>query len=270
MAFGLRWKNGQMINMGRAMVDDVKQNDRRARIEAHRRQEERLDRVKKWARVGGARQMRSAGAAEVFSVSGAERARESAAGGSTIVGQLLTPYLTFENRIDDRIKLSATQRAVGNCYGAYCEQYAAGAGSEFMRIKVDTSTTNGGGHTASRVQVLRMVDAARQALDLCPLIRYPVGKARGTGRVGNHNPIRPLLLANAVCMFGWSLTTFGLKSGWTTERRDKATGKTFPVVPDRQRKAIAEALCRALDVIDGAWQAKGYTAPYEFGGIDVD
>lgn len=233
-----------MTNMGRAMAE---------------REISEAEKLRAWLRLGGARQMRRGVAAEVYSVHGPDRERETAAGGKTLVGYMLDP----------RLKLTVRQRATGQCYGAYSEMTQGGGSSEFLKIFVDGGSSGGGGVTEKQVQMLRMVDTARSALARMPAFTYPVGRRRGNDRMGDHRPVKAQIVADAICISGLSLDAVSLKHGWWVERRDKG-GKLGIVVPDRQRKAMAEALRVVLDGIDDAWQERGYSAPYDFGGIETE
>lgn len=217
------------------------------------------DKLRAWLRLGGARQMRRGVAGEVYSVNGPERARETAAGGKTMVAYVLDP----------RLKLTVRQRATGQCYGAYTEISQGGGSSEFLKIFVDGGSTGGGGATEKQIQMIRMVDCARGALIGLPDFRYKVGQSRGELKVGPHNAVTATFIADALCINGWSLDAIGILRGWWVERRD-SKGHIARVVPDRQRKALAEALRVVLDGIDTAWQAKGYEVPFEIGGIEVE
>lgn len=206
---------------------------------------------------GGAHLMRATVPAEVYSLRGVERVRETAAGGVTMVHAILSPKLL----------LSPLQRAVGNTYGAYSEAIT-GSGSSALREYVDRSSTGTGGVSERQVQMARMVSEARAALDLQPAAIYTLGKPRGDGRVGPHRPIHLRDLVDRVCIYAWTLDGVGLDRGWTTERRTPS-GRIKVGVPDRQRKAIAEALRIALDAIGDAWQACGYSVPYQMMAVDV-
>ena len=217
------------------------------------------DKLREWLRLGGARQMRRGVAGEVYSVHGPDRERETAAGGKTLVAYMLSP----------KLKLSVRQRATGQCYGAYTEMTEIAGGNEFLKMRVDGGAVGGAGNTESMVQKMRMVQAARIAMDAAPPFTYQLGKHRGEGSRGRHDPIKARFIADSVAVNGWSLEAICLISGWWVERRDKGQHMER-IIPDRQRKAAAEALRVVLDVIDSAWQARGWSAPYEFGGIEVE
>lgn len=227
------------------------------------------ERFRKWVGEGGARRMREAARGEVYSIEGAARVRETTAGEKTIVSQLLAPFLTGEKDVAVRVKLTPRQRAVGNCFGAYTELSIGGGSSEFMKVKVDTSTTGSGGGIESRVHMMRMVSCAASAVIRLPLIRYNLGPSRSAVAVGPHKEIQPLALTKSVCVDGLDLTAIGLRAGWTTDRRQKGTGRLVTCVPDTQRKAIAEALRGCLDAIDDAWHGNGFTIPAEFVQVEV-
>lgn len=217
------------------------------------------DKLRAWLRLGGQRQIRRGVAGEVYSVHGPDRERETAAGGKTMVAYMLDP----------RLKLTVRQRATGQCYGAYTEMSQSGGSSEFLKIFVDGGSSGSGGATERQIQMIRMIEVAHAALEQMPAFTYPVGKSRGGGQVGPHKPIPARHIADSVCVLGWSLDAIALTSGWWTERRDKR-GHLGHVVPDRQSKAMTVAFKAVMDWIDSAWQDKGMSAPYEFGGIEVE
>lgn len=220
--------------------------------------ESEQDKMRAWLRLGGSRQMRRGVAGEVYSVHGDRQVRETAAGGKTMVGYMLDP----------RLKLTIRQRATGSCYGAYSEMATSGGSSEFLKEFVDGGRSGGGGATEKQLEMIRMVESAHKALEAVRSFTYPVGKSRNEFAIGKHNPIRAQFIADALCVNGWSLDAIAIVSGWWVERRDSKQ-MLVRVVPDRQRKAVAEALRVALDAIDAEWQIRGWSAPFEFGSVEV-
>lgn len=228
----------------------------RAEREAEARSAEK---VRRWLSQGGQKAIRSGPTAEVFTRHGEKRDRESPAGERTRVSNLLSPKLLLTQR----------QRATGNCYGAFFEMSATSGKTEFIREFVDRSVTGTGGATERQVHMLRMVSVAREAMKFAPAIVYPLGKTRGNKAVGEHQPVKALALLDAVCVHGFSLEAIAVDRGWLAERRDgKNRGQM--VVPDRQRKHLAEALRVVLDGVFDAWDAKGMSIPWEFMQVEVE
>lgn len=217
------------------------------------------DKVRAWLSQGGQRAVRSGATAEVFTRHGDKRERESPAQERTKVSHLLSPKLLLTQR----------QRATGNCYGAFAEMSATSGKTEFIREFVDRSVTGTGGATDRQVHMLRMVGVARDAMASAPAIVYPLGVSRGAKVVGPHKPVKAIALLDAVCLFGFSLEAVAIDRGWIAERTDgKRRGQM--VVPDRQRKHLAEALRVVLDGVFDAWDAKGMTIPWEFMQVEVE
>lgn len=211
------------------------------------------DKLHRWLSQGGQRAIRTGATAEVFTRNGPKLERESPGGERTQVSHLLDP----------RLKLTGIQRAIGNCYGHLVQSSASAGGAEFLREFVDKSPTSGGGGTAHKVHIMRMVEVARKAAQGLPVIVYPVGRSRGYGFVGPHKPVSHLKLIEGICVRGVSLQTIAVEHGWLVERMGgKAQGKRE--VPDRQRKRLAAELCVVLDTVSDAWDSKGYSIPYEF------
>lgn len=215
------------------------------------------EQVRKWLAPGGQRVIRAGFSAEIFSVHGDKRERESVAGERTQVSQLLSPKLPLNTR----------QRATGNCYGYYAEKIAGG-GANVLAERVDRSMTGSGGATERQMHMLRMVEVARKAC-IGPDVRYPLGRPRGDKKVGGHLPVPQLGLLDAVCLHGFSLEAIAYDRGWIMERTDgKRRGQM--VVPDRQRKHLSEALRMVLDAVFDAWDDRGMAIPAEFLQIDVE
>jgi hypothetical protein len=209
--------------------------------------------VRRWLANGGQRAIRSGAKAEVFTRRGEKLERESPGGEETQVSNLLDP----------RLLLSERQRATGNCYGAYAEAVQTSGQTEFLREFVDRSVSGSGGATERHIHMLRMVEVAHKATDGLSAFVYPVGRSRGLGHVGAHRKIKARSVLDGVCVYGWSLQTIAVNHGWVVERMGgKNQGKIE--VPDRQRKHLAEALRCVLDAVYDAWDARGYSVPYEF------
>jgi len=219
------------------------------------------EKFRAWLSLGGMRQARRGAPATVYSVSGPNRERETAAGGTTLVGYMLDP----------RLKLTARQRATGQCYGAYTERRATGGSSEFLKVFVDGGSSGSGGYSESQAMVISVIDVANEALGDLSILRYRIGKRHGDDKLkmGPHHGIDMTRLAHGICVMGFSLEHIALNNGWWVERRDDK-GSLKIVVPDRQRKAVAEGLRVALDAIDAAWDAWGFSPPFEFGGVEVE
>lgn len=179
--------------------------------------------------------------------------RQTGAGMATEVHQLLDP----------RLDITDHQRAVGNCFGAMCEAVmAGGGGGDFMREFVDSSPMGGGGYSENQAHRARMVGCALDALKATPAFTYPRGRGRNCV-MGSHNKVKPFNLAFQVCVNQRSLSFVALSHEWT--RIPVVDGKFRPpVVPDRQRKALAEHLRTTIDVIGEAWKEGGYKVPYQF------
>jgi hypothetical protein len=202
---------------------------------------------------GGQAIMRAGAKAEVFTRHGDKLERESPGGEETQVSHLLDP----------RLKLTDLQRATGNCYGHYAQSVTGGRGKEFLREYVDQSPGSGGGATVHQVHVMRMIEVAHKAIGQHPAIVYPLGRVRGFGHVGPHRKIKAQTVLDWICRDGNSLQYVAVQHGWVVERQGGKQVGT-PVVPDRQRKHLAEALRCILDDLVNAWDAKGYSIPYEF------
>ena len=245
--------------MGCAGMDDRQQawNARLSAKTARDKVDERKKGLRKFLSEGGARQARSGAVGEVYTIQGTRRERETGAGMTTMVTPLLDP----------RLKLTPRQRSVGRCYGAYAEMITGGGSSEFLREHVDGGGAGGGGVSERMMHMGRMVDVARVALRGVADVRYALGKARGAGQVGAHRPVAALMLLELICVQGLSFEAVGIGHEWVMQRMEgKRRGM---VVPDRQRKHLAEALRDVLDVVDAAWQEKGYDVPYEFLTLEV-
>lgn len=222
------------------------------------------EREKAVLRRGGQKLMQEAASAEIYDTKGSKRERSTAAGQSTKVRQLLSPHLD----------LSRAERAAGNCFGAYFEQTHAGPGREFLREYVDGGGGGSGGVSESTIYKAAMVACAVAALKNAPAIIYPQGRSRGSMKNGAHKPIRQIDLVEHVCVHGYTLTAIALNYGWTSHRAQKARKGAETryklVVPDRQRKALAEALRQSLTLIGDVWVEKGYVVPYAFGTIEIE
>ncbi|MDE4189648.1 hypothetical protein [Phaeobacter gallaeciensis] len=213
--------------------------------------------AQQFLRKGGQR-VRQQATAEVYDREGPRLDRQTGAGMRTSVHQLLDP----------RLDVTATQRAVGNCFGAFYEQAMGGEGKEFLREYVDSTSTGGGGYSEAKVHKMMMVGCAAKALTAAPAFTYPVGAVRGSYVLGRHQQIKALALAQGVCVFQRTLSDMAIANGWT--RIPVQNGKWGrPQVPDRQRKALAAALRTTLDTIADAWEAGGYRVPYQFMTVEV-
>lgn len=178
--------------------------------------------------------------------------RQTGAGMEAHVHQLLDPKLVVTDN----------QRAVGNCFGAFYEMAMSGGTSEFLREYVDGGKAGSGGFSEAQTYRIMMVGTALDALKDAKPFTYPRGKPRNCV-MGRHIPIKPFRLAYAVCVGQRTLSSMALTYEWT--RIPIENGKWGRAkVPDRQRKAIAQALRDTLDIIDEAWEEGGYSVPYEF------
>jgi hypothetical protein len=188
----------------------------------------------------------------VFTRHGDKLERESPGGEVTRVSHLLDP----------RLKLTDRQRAIGNCYGTYSEQAKGAGGAEFLREFVDRSPGSGGGATEHHLHIARMVEVAQRALTAQPAVVYAIGRSRGLGYVGQHRPVKARDLVDSMCVYGISIQLIAANHGWQVERMGgKKQGKRE--VPVRQRERLSDAMRDLLDVVDGAWQERGYSIPFE-------
>ncbi|MFY0682351.1 MAG: hypothetical protein JXR13_17400 [Thalassovita sp.] len=113
---------------------------------------------------------------------------------------------------------------------------------------------------------VKMLRAAVEALQAAPSITYAKGKARAGQYQGQHKPIRPFQLAFLVCVNQRTLSHVALTYDWT--RSPIENGKIGRrVVPDRQRKALAEALQDALLLVGDGWINGGYWLPNELSTV---
>lgn len=246
------------------MADDwvmkLRQKDmaeRAARRAENARRDEHEAKARAAAKIGGMRLARRGSVATIFSVSGPNRERETAAGTTTMVSPLLDP----------RLKLTDRQRITGQAFGAYTEDATIAGSSEFLKPFIDRHGSSGG-YSERKAEQLRMVRIATEALNDLPAFTYPLGKARGAGGRGRHDPIPALNLAHDICSFGLSFETIGGKYGWWVQQKRK--DRLVDVVPVRQKGEIGKALCVVLDRIDDAWDAYGLAPPFDVGGIEVE
>ncbi|WP_406646894.1 hypothetical protein QEZ52_00375 [Aliisedimentitalea scapharcae] len=208
--------------------------------------------VERQLREGGQRVFQQA-EAEIFDRQGSRLERQTGAGMKTNVHQLLDP----------RLDLTDTQRAVGNCFGAFYEEALSGGGKVAIREYVDSSPTDGGGVSVARLHKVRMITCAMNALKTAKAFTYPKGKPRGDCILGPHNRIRPFWLAYRVCVNQQTLSNVAIDNGWT--RIPVKDGKfQRPTVPDRQRKALAQHLRTTIDIINDAWTDGEYPVPHQF------
>lgn len=243
------------------MADDHRAAEVAAREAARRarqKSEERSKAFRKKLGEGGARLARVGPQVEVYSVKGPKRERETGAGMTTMVSPLLDP----------RLSLTKRQRAVGRCYGAFVEMAISGGSSEFLREFVDGGGSGGGGATEKHLHMIRMVEVAHKAVRKMRAIRYPLGKPRGEKRVGKHKPVNALALLDLICLHGQGFTAVALGHQWIVER--EVNGRAKMIVPDSQRKHLAEALRVILDAVDCSWEDHGYDIPLEFLSIEVE
>lgn len=213
-------------------------------------------------RQGGQR-VRQQATAEIYDrhgydLHGPKLERQTGAGMRTNVHQLLDP----------RLDVTPKQRGVGNYFGAIYEQAMGGAGKQFLREYVDGGKAGGGGYSEAQAHKMRMLACATKALIEAEPFTYPAGKPRGGCILGKHQQIKPLALAQGVCVYQTTLSAIAIANGWS--RIPIIGGKWGrPQVPDRQRKALAAALRDTLDLIDKAWEEGGYAVPYQFMTVEV-
>jgi len=207
----------------------------------------------------GGQRVRQQATAEISDRRGPYLDRQTGAGMRTKVHQLLDP----------RLDVSASQRGVGNYFGTLYEQAMAGDGKEFLREYVDSSSKGGGGYSEAQLQRVRMLTCATKALMQADPFTYPVGKPRGSYIFGKHHKIKPLAMAQAVCVQQRTLSEIAITNGWS--RIPIENGKWGrPKVPDRQRKALAEALRVTLDLIAAAWEEGRYRVPFAQLTVEVE
>ncbi|UWQ30239.1 hypothetical protein [Leisingera sp. M523] len=207
-------------------------------------------------RKGGQRVFQHA-TAEIFDRTGQRLERQTGAGMKTNVHQLLDP----------RLDVTQAQRAVGNYFGTLYEKAMGGDGKEFLREYVDSSSKGGGGYSEHKAHQMKMLACGASALAKAPPFIYPVGTARGC-KLGRHFPIKPMDLAQRVCVHQRSLSEVAIRQEWTRTPLD-GPKKGLPQVPDRQRKAIAAALRDTLDIIAEAWDSARFAVPYDMMTIEV-
>lgn len=208
--------------------------------------------VKEQLRKGGQRVFSSA-TAEIYDKQGARLDRQTAAGIDTSVHQLLDP----------RLPLTDSQRAVGNCFGAYTQELLAGGrGSNLLRERVDSTPTGASGVSEGLVHRSQMIACAVQALKDTPTITYKVGAARNCV-MGGHKPISRLVLASMVCTQQRTLSQVAITFGWVRIPVKDGQWQTRKV-PDRQRKHLSQALADTIDLISDAWEEGGYKVPHQF------
>lgn len=209
-----------------------------------------------WRRDGGAARMRMGGKAEVYTVQQDKRARETDQDARNLVVGHLSP----------KLKLTHKQRVIGTCYAAYSERIMSIGYRVPSSVKVDGSST--GSATDRSQNMIQMVACAHAALAGHRVI-YPLGRARGDQAIGRHDPMHHRRIIDLVCIDGDALETVAVRHGWLVERTN-SKGKTRAVVPDRQRKLIAETLREGLDMIEKAWNLKGLGIPLEFFSVEIE
>jgi len=168
--------------------------------------------------------------------------------------------------LSPRLKLTHKQRVVGTCYAAFSERIMSIGYRVPSSVKVDGSSV--GSATDRSQSMVQMVQTAHKALAGMS-IEYPLGKARSEKAIGRHDPIFLRRLVDLICLDGDSLETAAVRHGWLVER-STAKGKFRAVVPDRQRKMIAECLRTVLDRIENAWNIKGLDIPMEFFTVEIE
>lgn len=213
---------------------------------------------------GGQRAIRMAGGAEIFDRKGPEDERVSATGHKAGVTGVLDP----------RLELEHTQRATGNCYGAYFEKAHTGGSTEFLREFVDGGGVNGGGMNERQFQVVNMVIVAQAALSKKKALRYKRPKPRKKNgkqkkaKPGRFLPIPALTLINNVCVYGHSVESVAIQFQWFMIEYDVSNdGKVK--TQWRPKQAIVEGIRTNLDVVGVAWADAGLNVPYQFGTIEV-
>lgn len=211
-------------------------------------------------RKGGETAFQRAAAAEVYDVKGVDRERTTAAGHATFVRQLLDP----------RLKLEPRQRAVAQTFGAYFEAINSGGNAEFLREFVDKTQGVTSGVSEAQLHRLRMVQTAVRALQRYRPATYPPGASRGRVLRGRHKPIPSLQLMLSICAFGRTLSAVAIQYEWSVREKKRDGSFGLPKVPDRQRKAVAEALRDRIDVVSDAWERGRFEVPYSMMGVDVE
>lgn len=211
-------------------------------------------------RKGGQTAFQRAAAAEVYDVKGVDRERSTAAGQVTFVRQLLDP----------RLKLEPRQRAVAQTFGAYFEALHSGGNAEFLREFVDKTQGVSTGASEAQLHRFRMVQCGVRVLSRYRPATYPEGKSRGRVLRGRHKPIDSLRLMLRICVHGQTLSAVAIEHEWSIRKRGKDGQYGLPVVPDRQRKAVAEALRDRIDLVSDAWEDHRFEVPYSMMGVDVE
>lgn len=239
--------------------DAPKNNKPQAQADQKKKKSNQL---RQWASLGIQKQLRQQAQAEVFSVSGPDRKRETAAGKKTTVTQILNP----------RLKLTPQERAAGNCYGAFYEQAFTGGSSEFLREFVDGGSAAGGGYSERQAHIVSMITCAQVALKKLQPVTYERGKSRKKILVGRHLPVHPLTIIEATCVNGYSIDYIAITHQWVVCRKndEKQTVAKRAIVPVRQRKRLSQALRDSLNVIADTWHDNGFSIPHQFGSIEVE
>lgn len=185
--------------------------------------------------------------------------RQTGAGMKTKVHQLLDP----------RLDLTDAQRAAGNYFGHLYQVVATGGGGGAgIAERVDVTRTSGSGVAEARLNNVRCLRVAMEALTVAPSITYPKGTPRPGRYQGQHKPIRPFQLLHMVCVNQRTLSQVAIAYDWT--RAEINSGKVGKrVVPDRQRKHLAAALRDTLEQLSDKWVANGYGALFELGSVHV-
>lgn len=208
--------------------------------------------VTKQFKQGGQRVFAQA-TAEVYDKNGPRLERQTGAGMSTNIHQLLDP----------RLPLTDAQRAVGNCFGAFSQEILAGGkGANVLRERVDSTPMGASGVSEGLVYRSQMVSCAVKALQAAPRVTYRTGRARNCV-IGNHSPIPRLSLASMVCTYQRTLSQIAISYDWVRIPIKDGQFQTRKV-PDRQRKHLSSALAETLDNIADAWDEGAFKVPHQF------
>lgn len=218
---------------------------------------------------GGQRQMRIVGAAEVYDVVGPDRTRAT---------PIDRPAMTI-GILDKRLNLTAQERAIGNCYGAYFQAAHTGGSTEFLREYVDGGGVNGGGYSERQAHIVAMVVEAQAALSKMKAFKYSKPKPRKcsgkrkASKPGRYLPIHALQLIDAVCVHGHSIETVAIRFQWfmlEKQTPDQTWAESKLVTQWTPRRRIIDSVRLGLNHIGDAWDAAGMTVPYHFGTIEVE